>query len=372
MSGCASASDTGGAATGHLGQHQLVGGAVAPLHPRVRGDLEVVLDAHLRHALHVAQPGLEQLAEAVGLGPELLAEQGPHHDPAHRVAQRRTGVEPGAGLPGGEGAVDLVHDQPEVGIDPLDREGRLHEPAPPAVVLPVGHHQRGRPVDSDERLHGLAPLERVGRRGDHVLVGLGAGHEDRPAGAVPEVGHRPVAPAHLLHHADEVSGGEPWEQPGVVEHREPDGRRHPACLARAAPPPEAPSARRGRTTESPDDPHLPAGPPHHLDRRLAGRQLRAARAQPPLRQGADGRRAGLDPPHQLAGPALLRRRRGPRRRHRRAARARRRLVVELRVHLGGHQRRHHRGRTGRRGARPARRPASSRRSSPATPRKPRP
>ena len=164
--------DADGPAAGDLGEHQLVGGAVAALHAGVRVDAEVVLEAPLGHALHVAQARLEQRAEPVGLGAELLAEQGPHDDAADGVAQRRAGVELGAGLPGGEGPVDLGDDEPEVGVDPLDREGGLHEPAAPPVVVTVGHDERGRPVDGDQRLHGLAPLEGVGGGGQHVLVRL--------------------------------------------------------------------------------------------------------------------------------------------------------------------------------------------------------
>ena len=91
--------DAGGPAAGDLGQHQLVGGAVAALHPGVRVDPEVVLEALLRHLLHVAQAGLEQLAEAVGLGAELLAEQRPHDDAADRrraATRRRRAARPAA------------------------------------------------------------------------------------------------------------------------------------------------------------------------------------------------------------------------------------------------------------------------------------
>ena len=110
------------------------------------------------------------------------------------LAQRRGGVELRAGLPRRERSVDLGDDEAEVGVDPLDREGRLHEPAPPLVVVAVGHHERGGPVDRDQRLHGLAPLEAVGRLGDDVLVGLGAEHQHHPVRPVAEVDHRSVAP----------------------------------------------------------------------------------------------------------------------------------------------------------------------------------
>ena len=118
-----------------------------------------MLEPQLRHPLDVPQAGLEQLAEAVGLLAELLAEEGPGDDAAdrRRAGSRRRRATPRP--PGGEGPVDLGDDEAQVGVDPLDREGGLHEAAAALVVVAVGHHQGGGAVDGDEGLHGLAPLE---------------------------------------------------------------------------------------------------------------------------------------------------------------------------------------------------------------------
>lgn len=185
-----------------------------------------MLEAELRHALHIPQARLEQLAELVGFGAELRTEQRSHDDAPNRGPQRRRCVEASAGHPVTERPVDLGDDQVEVHVDAFDGERRLHEPPPSPVVVAVGDHERGWAVHRDEGLHGLAPLEAVGLLRQDVLVGFRAEDEDHASAAGADIDDGTVSAVNRLHRPDEVTSRHQRQEPEMLEQRESGRRDH--------------------------------------------------------------------------------------------------------------------------------------------------
>jgi len=217
--------DTLGPAAPDLGEDELVHRLPGPHGAPVAVEPDVDVDAPQRGPLHVPQGGLQSLADLVGEAPQPLAEQAPHDDPTDRRSQLGMGDELPPRHPRVEGTIHLGGDQPEVGVDPLDRERRLHEPTPAAVLVAVGQQQRVRPVHHLEQGEGLAPGEVRGVRGEDELVGLGAeqvGEPDRDA--VPDVDHGPVPVVQPLERPGDVA--DPGRQHQVLG--EPGARRRGA------------------------------------------------------------------------------------------------------------------------------------------------
>ena len=98
-----------------------------------------------------ALAGREAVADVVGAGGELVAEEHPHDDAAHGGLHARREVELLADREVVDHPVELADDERPPRLELAQREGGLHERPPPGVVVAVAHEHRRRADEHAER-----------------------------------------------------------------------------------------------------------------------------------------------------------------------------------------------------------------------------